>query len=140
MATQELPLSVTRNGKEYKVVVEMCGEWAGHYRPATKLDPEEFPEFEIYDYKFISAKGLLEDVVTENDPDSFQWVRMVNPRSEDPRFESLEVTVDFEGKKLDIIYDRSTPFEAFKLSSRLLYIFELDDHVMKFETYLVNEI
>jgi hypothetical protein len=118
----------------------MCGEWAGHYRPATKLDPEEFPEFEIYDYKFISAKGLLEDVVTENDPDSFQWVRMVNPRSEDPRFESLEVTVDFEGKKLDIIYDRSTPFEAFKLSSRLLYIFELDDHVMKFETYFVNEI
>jgi hypothetical protein len=135
METREIPIEVTRNGKTYEIVVEMRGEWSGHYFPATRLDPEEFPEFEIHDSRFISATGLLDDVVAENDPDGFQWVSMINPFSEDDRFEALDISVDFGGKTLDIVYDRNTPFEEFKLSVRNMFIFELEEYFLN----LMNE-
>jgi hypothetical protein len=131
METREIPIEVTRNGKVYEIVVEMRGEWSGHYRPATRLDPEEFAEFNIHDFAFLSAHGLLDDVVAENSSEAFQWIRMANPFSEDDRFEALDIEVEFGGKTLEIIYDRKTPFEAFKLWGLRLFIFELEDYCIE---------
>ena len=131
METREIPIAVTRNGKEYEIVVEMSGEWSGHYRPATRLDPEEFPEFEIYNFKFISANELLDDVVAENDPDAFQLIRMVNPFAEDDRLETLDISVDFGEKTLDVVFERGTPFESFELSASNMFIFELEDYCIE---------
>jgi hypothetical protein len=135
METREIPIEVTRNGKTYEIVVEMRGESSGCYRPATRLDPEEFAEFEIHEFKFISADGLLEDVVDENDPDGFHWIRRIDPSRGGDIFESLDVSVNFKGKTLDVAFDRSTPFDAFKLSDRSMFIFELEEYALNF----VNE-
>jgi hypothetical protein len=131
METREIPIEVTRNGKDYEIVVEISGEWSGHYRSATRLDPEEFAEFEIYDFKFISATGLLDDVVAANDPDGFQWVRMVNPFAENDRLETLYISVDFGEKTLDVVFERGTPFESFELSASNMFIFELEDYCIE---------
>ncbi len=138
MEIRELSVNVTRNGKEYELLFETRGSWSGHYRAATSLDPEEFPEFEVHDFRFLSAKGLLEDVVTENSPDAFQWISMVNPFSGEDRFESLDVTVEFGSGPLTLIYDRDTPLEAFKLSTRTMFITELEEYVLNLITGETN--
>ena len=137
--TKEIPIEVTRNGKDYEIVVEMRGEWSGYHRPATRLDPEEFAEFDIYDFKFLEAPGLIEDVVAENSADAFQWLRISESYEKDTddevRIEVLEISVEFAGKTLDVSYFRRTPFDNFELSPGRMFIFELEDHVLN----LMNE-
>lgn len=127
--TREIPLSVTRAGKTYDVLIECRGEWTGENRPATRFDPAEIVEYTIYDMRFIEAEGLIDDVVAENSAESVDWLTSLP----DTDYESLDVPVEIvrPGRpaiELEIIYERKTPLECFQLSARPHFIFSVEDY------------
>ena len=78
---------------------------------------------------FLEAKGLIDDVVAENSADSVEWLTEF-PHED---YETLGVPVEVKlgpgaPSYLEIIYERKTPLEAFKLSSRNHFLFSIEDY------------